>query len=118
MIGALTILFVLQLIGEVISRALHLPIPGPVLGMLILFTLLLLRGSLPPALKETAQTILQHLSLLFVPAGVGIMRHYALIQEEWLPVLGTLLLSTIITIAVTAFTTCFILRRMNPPHTE
>jgi holin-like protein len=112
MIEALFVLFVLQLIGEVIARVFDIPVPGPVLGMLLLFAMLTLRGSLPTQIKETSQTLLKHLSLLFVPAGVGIMKHYALIQEQWLLVLATLLISTIVTIAVTALTTCAVFRRL------
>lgn len=111
MIPALTTLFVFQLIGEILTRMTGMPIPGPVVGMILLFGFLLSRKSIPPALQTTSQTLLSHLSLLFVPAGVGIMKHYALIRQEWIQVTITLLLSTIITIAVTAFVTCFLLRR-------
>lgn len=111
MIEALTALFLFQLVGEVLARGLSLPIPGPVLGMLLLFGMLLARGSIQDNLRETAQTILKHLSLLFVPAGVGIMKHYALLQASWVPIVVTLIASTLITIAVTAATACFIMRR-------
>ncbi|NJN93397.1 MAG: CidA/LrgA family protein [Anaerolineales bacterium] len=102
MIKALTILLIFQLVGEVISRAWQLPVPGPVLGMLFLFMGLLVRGSTPPELKETASVILQHLTLLFVPAGVGVMVHFALLQKEWLPLLITLVGSTALAIVITA----------------
>lgn len=104
MIRALSILLIFQLVGEVISRAWRLPVPGPVLGMLLLFVLLLVRGSTPPELKDTASTILQYLTLLFVPAGVGVMVHFALIQKEWLALLVTLVGSTLIAIVITAWT--------------
>jgi holin-like protein len=70
--------------------------------MLLLLGALLLRGNAPIWLETTAQGLLQHLSLLFVPAGVGVMVHIALIRAEWLPILATLTLTTIITMAVTA----------------
>ncbi len=119
MIGALAMLFLFQLIGEVLVRAFDVPFPGPVLGMLLLFIVLKIRGSLPQSLRQTSQTMLAHLSLLFVPAGVGIMRHFALIQQEWLPILATLVISTLITIGVTGVTMCWIVRRMpNKPGQE
>ncbi|MFP5462523.1 MAG: CidA/LrgA family protein, partial [Gammaproteobacteria bacterium] len=73
MIAALTLLLVIQLAGEVIARALGLPIPGPVIGMGLLFLALLVRRGPGEDLRRTSGQLLQHLSLLFVPAGTGIV---------------------------------------------
>ena len=102
MLGALTVLLVFQLIGEVIVQLAALPIPGPVIGLLLLFLTLCARGSLAAPLRDTANGILQHLSLLFVPAGVGVMVHFARIAGEWLPILAAVLVSTALAIAVSA----------------
>lgn len=120
MIRALAILLAFQLIGEIIVKLLAIPFPGPVLGMLLLFLTLEIRGTLSRELKETSQTLLSHLSLLFVPAAVGVMVHATLIQTEWLPILASLTVGTIVTIAVTALTTCVLLRRQQagPPDTS
>jgi holin-like protein len=110
MLAAITVLLVYQLIGETLVLALKLPVPGPVIGMLLLFLTLLVRGSAPESVRETAQGILQHLSLLFVPAGVGVMIHFTRVFNEWLPILVSLVISTILTIVVTAVTLRFLLR--------
>ncbi len=102
MLSALTQLLIFQLLGEVIARALALPVPGPVLGMLFLFLTLMLRGGPTPALHDTSQNLLQHLSLLFVPAGTGIMVHLHRVADEWLALLLSLLVSTLATLVVTA----------------
>lgn len=102
MLGALTLLLVFQLIGEVLAQLFALPIPGPVIGMALLFIALALRGGPSPELRDTAQNLLQHLSLLFVPAGVGVMLHFHRIGDEWLPLTASLVGSTVVTIAVTA----------------
>ncbi len=102
MIGALTLLLVFQLAGEVIARGLGLPVPGPVLGMVFLFLTLFWRGGPGQELRETASGLLQHLSLLFVPAGTGVMLHFARVGAEWLPILVSLVISTVLTLAVTA----------------
>lgn len=102
MISALSALLVFQLTGEVLTRWLDLPVPGPVLGMLLLFVFLLLRGGPGDELRTTSQTLLQHLSLLFVPAGTGIMVHLHRVADEWLPLLLSLLISTVATLVVTA----------------
>jgi len=104
MLSALTRLLAFQLAGEVVARAFALPVPGPVLGMLFLFAALALRGGPDPELQTTGGTLLQHLSLLFVPAGTGIMVHLHRVADEWLPLLLSLLLSTAATLAVTALT--------------
>jgi len=102
MIAALTQLLVLQLVGEVIARGFNLPIPGPVIGMLLLFLALALRGGPTSDLQATSQGLLQHLSLLFVPAGTGIVLHLHRVADEWLPLLLSLLSSTVLTLALTA----------------
>jgi holin-like protein len=101
-ISALSALLVFQLAGEVLARSLNLPIPGPVIGMLLLFVALVLRGTPGPELQATSQSLLQHLSLLFVPAGTGIMVHLHRVSDEWLALLASLLLSTLATLMVTA----------------
>jgi holin-like protein len=104
MINALLTLLAYQLAGEVLARSLGLPLPGPVLGMLLLFATLFLRGGIPPAVRTTAETLLQHLSLLFVPAGVGVMLHLSLLRSQWLPILGALGFGTLFTLSITALT--------------
>ena len=102
MIGALTLLLVFQLVGEVLARALALPIPGPVIGMGLLFVTLIVRGGPGESLRGTASGLLQHLSLLFVPAGTGVMLHFQRLGKEWLPLTVALVFSTLLSIAVSA----------------
>ncbi|MGB8338993.1 MAG: CidA/LrgA family protein [Burkholderiales bacterium] len=111
MLASITLLLVYQTIGEVLVHWLNLPIPGPVVGMLMLFVTLVIRKSVSPELRDTSQGLLQHLSLLFVPAGVGVMAHFTRISDEWLPLLAALILSTALTIAVTAITMSRLIRR-------
>ena len=110
MIGAITLLLVFQLLGEVLAQGFGLPIPGPVIGMALLFAALIWRGGPSPELRNTAQGLLQHLSLLFVPAGTGVMLHFRRVSDEWLPLLVSLLVSTALTIALTALLLRWLLR--------
>lgn len=103
MLIALTQLLVCQLLGEVIARAFDLAIPGPVIGMGLLLCILLYRESVPESLSHTANGILAHLSLLFVPAGVGVVAHLAILGTEWQAILGSLIGSTVITVLVTGW---------------
>lgn len=102
MLAFLTLILVCQLVGEFFVVWTGLPVPGPVIGMMLLFTGLVIRGELPQGLAQVADTLLKHLSLLFVPAGVGVMLHAGLIGEQWLAISVALVVSTLLTIAVTA----------------
>ncbi len=101
-INGITLFLIYQLVGEVLVLALGLSVPGPVLGMILLFLTLLIKGRSSESLDQASSGLLSHLSLLFVPAGVGIIVHLNLIAGELLPILLTLLLSTLITLAATA----------------
>ncbi|ACL26586.1 CidA/LrgA family protein [Chloroflexus aggregans] len=111
MIDALLGILLCQLIGEVISRGLRLPVPGPVVGMLLLFAILRWRGGPPPQLSTTAHGLLAHLPLLFVPAGVGVIVHIPLLIREGLPLFAAIIVSTIITLLVTGLTVHWLYRR-------
>jgi holin-like protein len=102
MLKAITVLLIYQLAGEAVALLFGLPVPGPVIGMLMLFATLVARRQAPGYLREGANNLLTHLSLLFVPAGVGIMVHIDRIRAEALPIAVSLVGSTALTIAVTA----------------
>ncbi|MEC5397022.1 CidA/LrgA family protein [Uliginosibacterium sp. H1] len=102
---ACCLLLALQLAGESLARAFNLPLPGPVIGMLMLACWLGWRGldsARGTALQQTCSALLGNLSLLFVPAAVGVMLHLHRLRDEWLPILVALVLSTAIGLAVTA----------------
>lgn len=101
-LNGITLLLIYQLAGEVSVLLLRLPVPGPVLGMIMLFLTLLVRGRPVVAMDTASSALLSHLSLLFVPAGVGMITHFDHIAEEWLPIGVALVLGAIITLAATA----------------
>jgi putative effector of murein hydrolase LrgA (UPF0299 family) len=97
----ITWLLLMQSIGEVLARALRLPLPGPVVGMLLL--LVALRFSLVSnSVQAVAEFLLQHLSLLFVPVGVGVMTHVAILSQYGVRIAIVIVLSTWISLAVSA----------------
>lgn len=102
MIPALALILSFQLVGEVVSRALSLPLPGPVLGLV----LLVICGSIWPKmiefLREAANGLLANLSLFFVPAGVGIVAHLGQFRANSLAFAVALIVSTALAIAVGA----------------
>lgn len=101
LLPAFTALLVCQLLGTALQRALSLPVPGAVLGMLILFAALLVRKTPPREIDRASRLLLRFLPLLFVPAGVGVIDQFGLIGKEWLPLSVTLVVTLIATIAFT-----------------
>ena len=104
MLHAIGALLVFQLAGEVISQLLGLPVPGPVLGMALLFAAMGAVPALAQRMRDTANALLQHLSLLFVPAGVGVMLHAQRVAAEWVAIVAAVVVGTAITLVVTALT--------------
>ena len=106
-------LLALQSAGELLARGLHLPLPGPVIGMMLL--LCALRW---PVVREpvsvAANFLLSHLSLLFVPVGVGVMTHLSLVARYGLQMLAVVVLSTLVGLLVTVVTLKALQRRKMP----
>lgn len=119
MLNALTLLVVCQFAGEVIARVTLLPIPGPVVGLLLLLGGLMLRERqgrpVPgPELKTTAQGLLGNLGLLFVPAGVGVITQLDVLGRNLMAVAIAILVSTFAGLLVTGW----VMQRLARPEDE
>ncbi|MDH0495322.1 CidA/LrgA family protein [Comamonas aquatica] len=111
MLYALAALFAFQLAGEALVHALALPLPGALVGTLLLLTALLWLGRLPVALEQTALTLLQNMMLLFIPTIAGVMLHFDRIAREWQPFVVAGVAGAAITYVVTALTFRWMLAR-------
>jgi len=119
MIPAIATILGFQLAGTVLSRAFALPLPGPVLGMVALVLTCTLAPRVGEAIRPTAQGLLQHLSLLFVPAGVGVVAHIGVLRDAGPALALALVVSTIAAIAVGALTFAAVARLTgNTPDPE
>lgn len=118
MLRALAALLLFQSIGEGLAYLFRLPVPGPVIGMLLLFSLVMLRPRVADAIEPTALELLRHLSLLFVPAGVGIMVSADRIRGDALAVVVAVAVSTTLAIAASAWVTRALLRRQHRAPAE
>ena len=123
MIRALALLLVCQLVGEVLTRALRLPVPGPVIGLALLAVGALIHvritGGEASAIEKTdlgvtASALLGSLGLLFVPAGVGIVQQLPLIGSYALAIFAALLVSTVLTLLVTVYVFILVKRAIAP----
>ena len=109
MLYAIFFIFLLQLVGEFLQKYFVLAIPGPVIGLLLMLVVLLLqRGSrdsdtdFGEKVINTSNHLLQYLSLLFVPIGVGVVMHLQLLESQLVKVLGVIIIGTLLTIIGTA----------------
>jgi holin-like protein len=105
MIFSLGLLLLCQLMGEALTHGLNLPLPGPVIGMVLLLVLLLVRDKLAAVLpreigdgtlEKTSNSLLAHLSLMFIPAGVGVVQRLDLVVDHGVALFIALVLSTAI----------------------
>lgn len=110
MIQTLAIILGFQLIGEILSRALALPLPGPVVGLVLLVLTLALRPALAARIRTVTQGLLAHLSLFFVPAGVGIVAHLDLLRVHGIGLAVALAGSTVLAIAAGALAFTWVAR--------
>ncbi len=123
-------LLAFQLLGEVFVRLISIPVPGPVAGLLFMLVFLLLReqrrkkqskhakSNDSGSLLNASSLLLSHLSLLFVPAGVGIITHIDRIKDQWLSISIALIIASFITLFVTAWSLKILIRVMNKPEPE
>lgn len=98
MIRALAVILCCQLAGETAARALALPAPGPVLGMLLLWALMVVSPRLAAMVTPVGEGILRHLALLFVPAGVGVVGHLGSLGSQGLGLGLAIAVSTVLAI--------------------
>jgi len=120
MLLSLGLILLCQLIGEAIARGSGVPVPGPVIGMVLCVLLMAARDRMvrwmPPELRDatfenTGRGILSHLSLLFIPAGVGVVQRLDVLAGNALPITLSLLVSTVLSLAVTAWVFEIVARR-------
>ncbi len=101
-----------QLVGEVLVRSLDLPVPGPVVGMVILFALLQWRRPETGAgLLRISDRMLRHLQLLFIPPGVGIVAYLGAVRNDAVPITGALLVSWLAGLVAVALLVVLLTRR-------
>ncbi|MGB3290050.1 MAG: CidA/LrgA family protein [Burkholderiaceae bacterium] len=112
---AVAVLFLMQIAGEVLALWTGLPLPGPLIGMLLMLAALMAYGRVPAGLRDACHHILKHLMLLFIPAVSGIMVYFGTLEREWIPFLLACVVGVALTIVVTALTFRWMLKRTGTP---
>src|SRR5690554_6351083 len=109
LITGMNMRLICEFLGELLARGLTLRVQGEVFRMVILLAGLMIRARVPDSLRLAGEGLLRYLTLLFVPAGVGLIVHFQLIGQDLWPILITLVHSTALTLGVTAW----VLDRLN-----
>ncbi len=113
MIRGLIILLSFQGAGEIVSRLFTLPIPGPVIGLVLLLAFLIRRGKVDPPIDTVASALVRNLGVLFVPAAVGVVMFLPQLKANFWAISVALTVSVTATIAVSAA-----ILRLWPWHSE
>lgn len=103
-VHGLTWLLGCQLAGETLAHVTGAPIPGAVLGMVVLLAVLLVRGHEETSAHAAADAMLPHLQLLFIVPGVGIVAYGSVIAADWLPIVVALVASWALGLAAVGIT--------------
>lgn len=111
MFYAITALFAFQLLGEAVVQLTGLPLPGALVGTLLLLAALLLHRRLPEPLEKVASVLLQNMMLLFIPVIAGVMLEFDRLSREWQPFVIACIAGAAITFLATAFTFRWCLER-------
>lgn len=98
-------------LGEIISRMLSLAIPGPVIGMLILFILLYFKFIKISSIQLFSDLLLSNLAFFFIPPGVGLISAMDTLAGNWLKLMSVIIITTILTIACTGWTVDYVIKR-------
>ncbi|GAA0538296.1 putative effector of murein hydrolase LrgA (UPF0299 family) [Rhizomicrobium palustre] len=112
MLSAFAVLLGFQLIGEVIARAFHLGIPGPVIGLCLLAIACMINEPLRAFTERAARPLIGTLSLLFLPAAVGVVQFLPVLQKQGWAIGLSILLSTVLALAVTALVFRFVVHHL------
>lgn len=101
-VTALSLLLLCQVTGDFIAQTINFPIPGPVIGMLLLLITLIVNKRIPTGIDQVTKPLLTHMSLLFIPAGAGVILYVDLIAAEWPAIVVAIIISTLLALLTTA----------------
>ena len=90
-------------LGELVVYFIDIPVPGNILGMILIFVALKLKLIKLETVKPASDKLIQYLMLFFVPFGVGLLAYFDFIKAHWLVLVIVATLSTLVTLFITAF---------------
>ncbi len=107
------IILIICVVGEVLNKVVNIPLPGSIIGMILLFVCLLFRLIKLEMIEEISKFLLEHLAFFFIPAGVGLLAYVGILKENLLPILVICFVTTFIVMIITGWTVQIIKKRLN-----
>ncbi len=107
------IILIICFVGEVLSKVAHIPLPGSIIGMILLFICLLFGVIKLEMIEEISKFLLDHLAFFFIPAGVGLLAYVGILKENLVPILLICFVTTFLVMIVTGWTVQIIKKRLN-----
>ncbi|WP_226644206.1 CidA/LrgA family protein [Microbulbifer variabilis] len=114
----IAILFGSERLGSLIGTALALPVPGAVVGMLLLLIGLMIYGGVPRGLAKVSAQLLFLLPLLFLPAATGVFFLRNLTLSDWLALLAAILFGTLISLTLCTLLLRHLLKKTDTAHSH
>ncbi|MCF6463631.1 CidA/LrgA family protein [Clostridium sp. Cult1] len=111
-----SLILIILFIGQVLQQKYNIPVPGTILGMIILLLLLITRVLKIERIEKISDVLLKHLTLFFVPSVVGIMNLFDKVKGIWVYLLIILFISTIVVMVVTGLTIQFLDKHIVNKH--
>lgn len=103
MLAAISTLLLFQFVGETLATVTHVPVPGPLIGMVLLLAWLMVRGGPSVELERFGRSLLSWLALLFVPAATGLVTGLRLLEADWWRIALAIAVSTALGLATTGW---------------
>lgn len=98
------IVLIICFIGEVLNKVVHIPLPGSIIGMILLFIFLFTGVIRLEMIDEISKFLIDHLAFFFIPSGVGLLAYMGIISENFIPIIAICLITTILVMVVTGVT--------------
>ncbi len=98
------IILIICFIGEVLNKVVHVPLPGSIIGMILLFILLITGVIKLEMIDEISKFLLDHLAFFFIPSGVGLLAYFGILSRNLIPILVICLVTTVLVMVVTGLT--------------
>lgn len=105
------IILIICVIGEVLNKVMHIPLPGSIIGMILLFICLLTGLIKIEMIDEVSKFLLDHLAFFFIPSGVGLLAYVGILKENFVSITVICVVTTFLVMIVTGLTVQMIKRR-------
>lgn len=118
MLKGLIVLFGFQLLGDCLSHWAGLPVPGAILGAVLLLVTLMIRGTVDEHLVMVSDRLLPLLPLFLIPASVGVIAYWPLVKQDGLAILLAIVISLLVAFLVTPWLFALLSARLAPRHSQ